>query len=540
MIDSAWIALILELTLKAVFVLAIAFFVLFIGKRFSFATRHLILTFAVISLLFLPLVSQLLPEWNLSLLPSVLPQEILIPNESVNADIEPAAPMSYPGPIPSFADDAFKASRPNPADWPVWLFIGWIAGASLVLTRSMAGSIGTRLMIRNAGLIKERSLDEKLATHAKKLGIKRSVRLLRSPKALVPMTCGWFRPSILLPVEASSWPEKRIDIVLLHELAHIKRGDFFLSFLTRMASILHWFNPLMWIAIKRLAIEREHASDDYVLATGTKPTEYASHLLDIARKAALSRWFSPVGITITKKSNLEERIMSILDNKRPSGQIKLSTVLLTGFLALGLILPIASVHTWAQNESSQEKKQDDTEVSLDIPEKEEIKKVLKEFFAYIEKLDFSKALTYFADDPEIEITEEAPIVIVKSDKKSGNKHIQILKGEDLKKIQIKTDIKCIAKDAAAVRVDGRIAIIGTDKDDVKHILLKKDSDHTMVLNYKDGKWKLCAGAPLQLSFVRDDVVKTSKKVALCLTEDGVTYTIIRVSPSITVVKQEKK
>ncbi len=409
-----------------------------------------------------------------------------------------------------------------------------------MLLRAAAGSIGTRLMIRQASPVKVRSLNDRLAAHAKTLDLKRSIRLFQTPKALVPLTCGWLRPVIILPPEATGWSEKRTDIVLLHELAHIKRGDFFLSFLTRMASILYWFNPLVWIAIKRLAIEREHASDDCVLATGTKATEYASHLLDIARKASSSRWFSPAGITIAKKSNLEARIMSILDNKKPTGQIKLSTMLLTGFLALSLIIPIASVHAWAQNEESQENEQVKTEESTDIPDKEEIKRVLKEFFSYIENLDFSKALTFFADDPEIEITEEVPIVIVKSDIKSGNKNIQIFKGEDLKKIRITTDIKCIAKDAAAVRVDGRIAIIGTDKDDIKHILLKKDSGHTMVLNYKDGKWKLCAGAPLQLSFVRDDVVKTSKKVALCLTEDGVTYTIIRISPSITVVKQEKK
>lgn len=394
-------------------------------------------------------------------------------------------------------------------------------------------------MISDAFPANDPSLSDMLVKHSVKLGIKRKVRLFQTPKAAVPLTCGWLHPSILLPSGASDWDEKRKEIVLLHELAHIKRGDFFLFFLTRMASILYWFNPLVWIAIKQLAVEREHASDDCVLAAGTKASEYASHLLDIARKASSLRWFSPAGITIAKKSNLEARIMSILNNTRPTGRIKLSTIFLTGFFALSLLLPIASVHTWAKNDISQEKEQEKTKERADITDKEEIKKALKEFFAYIEKLDFSEALTFFADDPEIEITEDAPIVIVKSGKKKGDKNIQIYTVDDLKKIQIKTKINTIVKDYATVKINGNIAVIGTDKADVKHIFLKKDDGHTFVLNHKDGKWKLCADA-IHLNFTKDNVDKESKRVGLCITEDGVTYTIIHVSPNITIVKQEKK
>lgn len=537
--SNSWVVLILEMTLKAVLVLGIAFVILLIGKRFSFATRHLILTFAIVSLLLLPLVSHILPAWNLSFLPSVLPQEVQPANSPPPAQLEPITSPSHLEPIPYSLSNPIRETHSDSIPWPAWIFIVWIAGASVVSIRLIAGSIGTRLLIHHASPVKNYSLRDLLATHAEKLGIKRKIRLLQTPRALVPLTCGFFRPSILLPKGAFDWPEQRKDIVLLHELAHIKRGDFLLSFLTRMASILYWFNPLVWLAIKRLAIEREHASDDCVLAAGTKASEYASHLLEIAKKASSQKWFSPAGITIAKKSNLEARIMSILNNTRPTGQMKLSTILLTGFLALSLILPLASVHTWAQNEKSQEKEQEKAEETTDIIDKEEIKKALREFFKCIEKLDFSKALTFFADEPEIEITDDAPLIIVKSGKKADDKNIVIYNVGDLKKIQIKSDIKTIAKDTAAVRVDGRIAVVGTDKGDVKRIFFNKEDGHTLVLNHKDGKWKLCADA-LHLNFVKDDIDKESKKVGLCFTDDGVTYIIIRISPSITVVKKEKK
>lgn len=540
MISSAWIELFLELTLKTILVLGIAFFILLIGKRFSFATRHLILTFAVVSLLLLPPISHLLPVWNLSVLPSDLFQEIQPPGKILTAQLESLKPLSRSDSLPDSRPEPIISTAPNPVRWPAWVFIGWLAGACVVFVRLIAGLIGSRLLICRASDVGDPSLNDILAEHTRKLGIKRKVRLFQTPKAAVPLTCGWRHPLILLPSGAPDWTEKRKKVVLLHELAHIKRGDFFLFFLTRMASILYWFNPLVWIAMKQLAVERERASDDCVLAAGIKASDYAGHLLEIARKASSLRWFSPAGITIAKKSNLEARIMSILNNTRPTGRIKLSTIFLTGFLALSLLLPIASVHTWGKNDDiAQEKEQEKTEESTDIPDKEEIKKALKEFFACIEKLDFSKALTFFADDPEIEITEDAPIVIVKSDKKGPDKNIRIYTVDDLKKIQIKTKINTIAKNHAAVKINGNIAVIGIDKADVKHIFFKKDGGHAFVLNYKDGKWKLCADA-LHLNFIKDDAEKESKRVGLCFTDDGVTYTIIHVSPSITIVKQEKK
>jgi len=539
MISSTWIELILELTLKTVLVLGIAFFILLIGKRFSFATRHLILTFAVVNLLLLPLISHMLPAWNISVLPSFLPQEIQTTVITQSAQTESAVSPSGSGIIPDSRSNLIRTAHPKPMHWPVLIIIGWLAGASFVSLRLIAGLIGSRLMISNASPVKDPILEEMLVKHSRKLGIKRKVRLFQTPKTAVPLTCGWLHPIILLPSGASGWNEKRKEIVLVHELAHVKRGDFFLFLLTRVASILYWFNPLVWIAIKQLAIEREHASDDCVLAAGTKASEYASHLLEIAKRTSSLKWFSPAGITIAKKSNLEARIMSILNNTRPEGRIRLSTIFLTGFLALSLLLPIASVRTWAKNDTAQEKEQEKTEESADIPDKEEIKKALKEFFACIERLDFSKALSFFADDPEIEITEDVPIVIIKHGKKRGDKLIRIYTVDDLKKIQIATNINTIIKNYTTVKIDGNIAVIGTDKAGIKHIFLKKDDGHTFVLNKKDGKWKLCADV-LHLNFVKDDVDKESKKVGLCINEDGVTYTIIRISPSITIVKQEKK
>src|SRR4029079_5814524 len=111
----------------------------------------------------------------------------------------------------------------------------------------------------------------------------RRVRFLRAANASMPMAWGIFRPSVLMPADADAWPSDRLRIVLLHELAHVKRRDCLTHLFAQMAFAAYWFNRLAWVAARHLRTERERACDDLVLATGTRGSDYADQLLDIAR-----------------------------------------------------------------------------------------------------------------------------------------------------------------------------------------------------------------------------------------------------------------
>ena len=124
------------------------------------------------------------------------------------------------------------------------------------------------------------------------------------PEGVVPLTWGYFRPTVLLPDSIETWDSKRKRIVLLHELAHIQRGDSLSSFMIQLATVLFCYNPLVWAAVRHFYIEREHASDNIVLTTGTKASDYAHHLLEIARTLTTIRWTSPVEVAMAQKSNL--------------------------------------------------------------------------------------------------------------------------------------------------------------------------------------------------------------------------------------------
>ena len=86
----------------------------------------------------------------------------------------------------------------------------------------------------------------------------------------------------MLPADASDWPEDRIRIVLGHELAHVRRGDWLVQMAAELVRSVYWFNPLVWIACRRLRLESEQACDDAVLKMGVEGSAYATELVDLA------------------------------------------------------------------------------------------------------------------------------------------------------------------------------------------------------------------------------------------------------------------
>ncbi len=102
-----------------------------------------------------------------------------------------------------------------------------------------------------------------------------------------PAVTGIIGPVVLVPSSADAWTDERKLAVLLHELAHVAAHDLVVQVLVATACSLHWFNPLAWLAARRLRLERELAADESVLATGMRASTYAADLLAIAGTAPL-------------------------------------------------------------------------------------------------------------------------------------------------------------------------------------------------------------------------------------------------------------
>jgi HEAT repeat protein/beta-lactamase regulating signal transducer with metallopeptidase domain len=356
--SAGWLPLIDGLT-KATLLLAMAALVAALLRTASAASRHLVWTCALLAALALPLLSLALPRWQLAVVTFESPASGMPPLEDGLAPgpIAPTAGHERASAPPADANlgDRPGASRSVPLNfsWLTLLAVTWAAGALAILGRLIAGLFAVRWMARRTVPATGAPWLPLARTLASDLGVAR-VTFRRSAHSSMPMTWGILRPVVVLPAAADGWPNERVRIALLHELAHVTRADCLTHMLAQVACALYWMNPLAWLAARRARAERERACDDIVLASGTPGTEYADELLHLAR-AARSEMFSPTAaasLAMARRSHLEGRLMAILDPSVPRtgvSRIRTATVTAVALLALG---PLASMQPWAFAEAA--------------------------------------------------------------------------------------------------------------------------------------------------------------------------------------------
>jgi hypothetical protein len=138
------------------------------------------------------------------------------------------------------------------------------------------------------------------------------------------VTFGIARPTIVVPTDAVDWSEEQRRLVLLHEVAHIARGDLGTQLLADVVCALLWFQPLMWIARSRLRAAAESAADDVVLSAGVLASVYADRLLDFARLSSAARKESRLAvgfIGMLTSCDLERRFEAMLNKTRSRSQL---------------------------------------------------------------------------------------------------------------------------------------------------------------------------------------------------------------------------
>jgi TonB family protein len=341
---SSWI--LLGVAWKSTAVLCLAWILASCLRSRSAAARHAVWTAAVAAVLALPLLSVSLPALPVPVVGGILPSDGLIlfqAGSTAAADSLPAAQSS------GGSRHAIPNGRPLSSRWNLtgWLLALWAGGAALSLLKMLL-SFGAMWRIRREA--RPYAQPEVCASVARKLGIQHEVEALEIQPGGMPMAFGLLRPAIFLPVDAAAWTEERRRMVLLHELAHVRRGDLAAHLLARTALSFYWWNPLAWLAWRESLKERERAADDLVLTAGERPAEYAGHLLDVARMHA-ARTSSSASLAMARRSELEGRLLAILDadvNRRPT---RGTAVLAAALLAVVLAAPFAAMK--AQSPASQ-------------------------------------------------------------------------------------------------------------------------------------------------------------------------------------------
>jgi beta-lactamase regulating signal transducer with metallopeptidase domain len=219
----------------------------------------------------------------------------------------------------------------------------WITGVVIFLLPVF--SVLWRLStIRRTGLPVAWGRDEilRLATER---GVHKPVELLEHEAVPGPMTFGITRPVIVLPLDAREWDEAELRRALMHELEHIKRGDWLMQILARVVAACYWFHPLVWTAWRRLCLEAERACDDAVV-TSEERTDYAEQLVTLAQRMSATPVQPLLGMA--NRSDLSTRVTAVLDDRLRRGRAGFALVAGTVAASAIVVATVAPVRAVAK------------------------------------------------------------------------------------------------------------------------------------------------------------------------------------------------
>ena len=322
------------LIVKATVILAVGLLAATFARRTRASIRHAILASTFLALLLLPVMTFFAPAIVIEL-----------PIASTAPAAAPASIPSLPAPAeaaPPIANaTAGGYARTWIPSWPVAVRSVWAVG-TIALLFSLCVSLWQFRRLRRHALpwTAGAPLVSGLASAA---GVTRRVDVLLHEDLPAPATCGWRNATVLMPSDAPDWPGTEIRHAIVHELEHIRRGDWSVHLMARAACAVFWFHPLAWFAVGGLSLEAERACDDAVLQ-GAEHADYAEQLVQLARR--MSNAPAQPLLAMAKRSDLATRVSAILDLTQSRGRLgaaQVGTALAGAAVLMLAVAPLRAV-----------------------------------------------------------------------------------------------------------------------------------------------------------------------------------------------------
>ena len=322
------------------------------------AARHLVWSLSIAGMLLLPVTAW--SPWQLELPVLATARDALVGTSRF-----PSVDNSANGaPLPDAADNALAHAAPPATNTAapnltsletaapttslavqrlmqpsVMLVALWLTGVVWMFGRLLIGIASVRAMVKHGVPAEGGGWDELIDESRATIGGGAVAGVLISTRAAMPFTYGLFRPTIVLPASAEDWSPDRCRSVLLHELAHVRRRDLLTNAIVQLACVIYWFHPLVWLAARRVRIEAERSCDALVVSTGTRASDYAGDLLEIARTMRSSAT-GTVALAMARRSDFEGRLLAIL---APNAGRNMLTAARAAVIALTFVAPAIAV-----------------------------------------------------------------------------------------------------------------------------------------------------------------------------------------------------
>jgi beta-lactamase regulating signal transducer with metallopeptidase domain len=242
-------------------------------------------------------------------------------------------------------------SRLSPSlDALPWLVEAWLLGVAFFSLRSAGGFLLLERERRKQSITASARVLAMCQNLQRRLGLERAIRYCECTWLQAPAVIGWFRPIVLLPVTAlTGLSEEQLQLVIVHELAHIQRLDPFVNVFQISVETLLFYHPAVWWLNQRIRAEREHCCDDVAVSLCGNPVEYARAL------TLMEEWrTAPALAMAANRGPLSERIFRVLGLKPigagtrgiglTGGVLCLTAALVAGNALLGIAYPKPVVH----------------------------------------------------------------------------------------------------------------------------------------------------------------------------------------------------
>jgi beta-lactamase regulating signal transducer with metallopeptidase domain len=155
----------------------------------------------------------------------------------------------------------------------------WLTGVLFLSVRLLFGWLRAHSIAKRNASDAAPEWQRAASRLAHALKLRRAVQLLESAAVEVPTVIGWLRPVVLLPAATlTGLSTEQMEMILAHELAHVRRNDFFVNLMQAVVETLLFYHPAVWWISHRIRVEREHCCDDVAVAVSGKPLVYARAL----------------------------------------------------------------------------------------------------------------------------------------------------------------------------------------------------------------------------------------------------------------------
>lgn len=287
------------------------------GKQFS-PTWQYVLWVGVLLVMVVP-ISVKVPALVQPLQEKQVVQTVPLPAEQTMTE-QPAPVDTVEAPAGEILPFAEETALP-PIPWWDVLAVIWVLGA--------LGSLGYRL----TGYFRFRRHIRRTGTPMELAGVPKRLRVYETSAAVSPMVMGILRPTLILPETALT--ESRLPYVLCHELVHYRRGDIVWRWLAVLATSIHWFNPMVYVAAAQMQEACEISCDWCVVRSmeQAKRDDYMRVILELLAEAMAKKQILTTQMASEKKQL--QRRFTMIRNQKPVGMKKLLLSVCVGTALLG-------------------------------------------------------------------------------------------------------------------------------------------------------------------------------------------------------------